>query len=68
MYIGSRSPLRKAKVRKDCRSQLKIPEGKVRGLRWEDNIKMDIKEMGFDGVNVFMWLRIGSSGEILRTR
>jgi hypothetical protein len=42
------------------------PEGK-RSLggprrRWEDNIKMDLREIDIDGAN---WLRIGSSGGIL---
>jgi hypothetical protein len=33
--------------------------------RWEDNIKMDLKEIGIDGRTGFSWLRIGSSGGLL---
>jgi hypothetical protein len=45
------------------------PEGK-RPLggpkrRWEDNIKMDLREIGIDGRTGFGWLRIGSSGGLL---
>jgi hypothetical protein len=42
------------------------PEGNrpLRRLRrrWEDNIKMDLREIGIDGRTGFSWLRIGSSG------
>jgi hypothetical protein len=44
-----------------------IPEGK-RSLgrprrRWVDNIKMDLREIGWDGVDWIglIWLRIGTS-------
>jgi hypothetical protein len=45
------------------------PEGK-RTLgkprrRWEDNIKMDLREIGIDGRTGFDCLRIGSSGGFL---
>jgi hypothetical protein len=30
--------------------------------RWEDNIKMDQKEIGFEKWIVFIWLRIGTGG------
>jgi hypothetical protein len=30
--------------------------------RWEDNIKMDLREIGIEGATGFGWLRIGSSG------
>jgi hypothetical protein len=33
--------------------------------RWEDNIKMDLGEVGIDGRTGFSWLRIGSSGGLL---
>jgi hypothetical protein len=29
--------------------------------RWEDNIKMDLREIGIDGRTGFSWLRIGSN-------
>jgi hypothetical protein len=45
------------------------PEGKRRlggpRLRWEDWIRMDLRETGF-GVRIgFDWLRIGIGGELL---
>jgi hypothetical protein len=39
-----------------------IPLGRPRQRRWEDNIKMDLREIRIDG---FCWLRIGSSGRLL---
>jgi hypothetical protein len=33
--------------------------------RWEDNIKMDLRERGIDGRTGFVWLRIGTSGGLL---
>jgi hypothetical protein len=32
--------------------------------RWEDNIKMDLKDIGIDRRNGFSWLRIGSSSRL----
>jgi hypothetical protein len=32
---------------------------------WEDNIKMDLREIGINGGTGFGWLRIGSSGGLL---
>jgi hypothetical protein len=40
------------------------PEGRLR-LRWEDNIKMDLKEVGWDAWVGLMWLRIGTGGGLL---
>jgi hypothetical protein len=45
------------------------PEGK-RPLerprrRWVDNIKMDLREIGWDGMDRLIWLRIGTSGGLL---
>jgi hypothetical protein len=38
------------------------PEGKrpleIPRLRWEDNIKMDLREIGIDGMN---WIRLGQN-------
>jgi len=45
----------------------KRPLGSSR-RRWEDNIKMDLRETGIDGSmgrTGFGWLRIGSSGGLL---
>jgi hypothetical protein len=39
----------------------KRPLGKPRH-RWVDNIKMDLGEIGWGGVD---WIRIGTSGELL---
>jgi len=38
----------------------KRPHGRPRH-RWEDNIKMDLKEVGY-GCMDWSWLRIGTSG------
>ena len=43
----------------------KSPLGRSR-LRWEDNIKMCIQEVGWGGAwTGLIWLRIGTSGEHL---
>jgi hypothetical protein len=42
----------------------KRPLGRPR-RRWEDNIKMDLREIGIDGRTGFGWLRIGSGGGLL---
>jgi hypothetical protein len=44
----------------------KRPLGRPR-RRWVDNIKMDLREIGWDGVEWFglIWLRIGASGGLL---
>jgi hypothetical protein len=45
------------------------PEGKRQlgrpRCRWEDNIKMDLREIGIVGVAGFGWLGIGSGGGLL---
>jgi hypothetical protein len=35
------------------------------GCRWEDNIKIDLREIGIDGSTGFSWLRIESSSRLL---
>jgi hypothetical protein len=30
--------------------------------RWEDNIKLDLQELGWRAWTVLIWLRIGTSG------
>jgi hypothetical protein len=35
------------------------------GRRWEDNIKMDLGEIGFGDVDGFIWLMIGTGGVLL---
>jgi hypothetical protein len=42
----------------------KRPLGRLR-CRWEDNIKIGLREIGLDGANWISWLRTGSSGELL---
>jgi hypothetical protein len=34
-------------------------------LRWEDNIKMDIREVGWKTPTGSIWLRIGAGGGLL---
>jgi hypothetical protein len=45
------------------------PEGKrplgTPRCRWVDNIKMDLCEIGCGGMDLMIWLRIGTSGGIL---
>ena len=45
------------------------PEGKILlgrpKHRWEDNIKMDLEEVGCGGMGEFIWLRIGTGGGLL---
>jgi hypothetical protein len=34
--------------------------------RWVDNINMDLREIGWDGMDwIFFWLRIATSGGLL---
>jgi hypothetical protein len=44
------------------------PKGKILlgrpRQRWEDNVKMDFREIGINGGIGFGWLRIGSSGDL----
>jgi hypothetical protein len=40
------------------------PLGRPR-RRWEDNIKMDIKEVGWGAWTGLIWLRIGTGGGFL---
>jgi hypothetical protein len=40
------------------------PLGRPR-RRWEDNIKMDLREVGWGNQNGLIWLRIGTDGELL---
>jgi hypothetical protein len=43
------------------RPEGKRPLGRPR-RRWEDNIKMDLRETGIAWANWIQWLRIGFSG------
>jgi hypothetical protein len=40
------------------------PLGRLR-RRWEDNIKMDLREIGFGDVDGFIGLKIGTGGGLL---
>jgi hypothetical protein len=42
----------------------KRPLGRPR-RRWEDGIKMDLRETGWGGWSGFTWLRIGTGGGLL---
>jgi hypothetical protein len=39
----------------------KEPLGRPR-LRWKDNIKMDLREVGWEGMDWSIWLQIGTDG------
>jgi hypothetical protein len=56
-------------MRNACKILVGKPEGK-RPLgrprhRWKGNIKMDLWEIGLEGVNGFNWLRTGTVGRVL---
>jgi hypothetical protein len=53
----NRNPHRISVGKPEEKRQLRRPR-----LRWVDNIKIDIREIGWDGS---MWLRIGTSGGLL---
>jgi hypothetical protein len=43
------------------------PEGKTKGRprrKWVDNIKIDLREVGWDGRD-WIWLRIGTGGGVM---
>jgi hypothetical protein len=40
------------------------PLGRPR-RRWVDNIKMDLRDIGWDILDELIWLRIGTSGGLL---
>jgi hypothetical protein len=42
----------------------KGPHGKPR-RKWEDNIKMDLEELGWRAWTRLMWLRTGTGGGLL---
>jgi hypothetical protein len=44
------------------RPESKRPLGRPR-RRWEDNVKMDLRETGIDGAN---WIRLAQDGVLLR--
>jgi hypothetical protein len=46
------------------RSEGRRPLGRPRRT-WEDNIKMDLREIGFGYVVEFIWLGIGTGGGLL---
>jgi hypothetical protein len=49
------------------RPEGKRPLGRRRRTQ-EDNIKLELREIGIDGRAGFSWLRVGSSGGLLWTR
>jgi hypothetical protein len=55
--------------RNACRILVGKPEGKGPlgrpRRRWVDNIKMDLREVGWDDMDGSIWLRIGTSGGLL---
>jgi hypothetical protein len=57
------------KMRNEYKILVRKPEGKKLlgrpGHRWEDNIKMDLREAGFGGVDWIQLLMIGTGVGIL---
>jgi hypothetical protein len=47
-------------VEKQERKRLRIL--RIPGRRWEDDVKMDLRDIGFTG---FTWLTVGTSRDIL---
>jgi hypothetical protein len=43
------------------RPDRKRPLGRPRS-KWEDNIKIDLQEVGWEALTGLMWLRIGTDG------
>jgi len=43
------------------KSEGKRPLGRTRG-KWEDNIKMSLKELGCEALTALIWFRIGAGG------
>jgi hypothetical protein len=56
-------------MRNEYRILVRKPEGKRSVIRpnsrWEDNIRMDLREIGWECVDRCIWLRIGTSGGLL---
>jgi hypothetical protein len=52
-----------------CKILVGTPEGettlRIPRRKWEDNIKMDLREIGWCGMDWINWLRIGTSGGLL---
>jgi hypothetical protein len=46
------------------RREIRLPLGRPR-RRWEDNIKMDLQEVGWAAWTGLSWLRIGTGGGLL---
>jgi hypothetical protein len=44
--------------------RLRRPLGKPK-RRWEDNVKMDLREVGWGAWTALIWLRIGTGGGLL---
>ena len=63
MYSGDESCIQGLAGRSEGKRQL----GRTR-CRWEDNIKMDLQEVGWETRTGFIWLRIGTGGGLLRTQ
>jgi hypothetical protein len=66
LYILNRNVARMAEKRNAYRILVGNTEGK-RPLgrptrRWVDNIKIDLRDIGWDGIDGSIWFRIGTSG------
>jgi hypothetical protein len=55
-----------------CRALVGKPEGRIPlerpRRRWKDNIKMDLREVGWAEQTGLIWLRIGTGGGLLCIR
>jgi hypothetical protein len=49
------------------KSEGKRPLGRTR-RRWVGNIEIDLREIGLDGMDWLIWIRVGTSGGLLWTR
>jgi hypothetical protein len=63
-HMGEKRTAYRIMVRKP---EGKRPLGRTRH-RWEDNIKMDLRETGWGGMDLIDLDRIGTSGELLLIR
>jgi hypothetical protein len=59
--VGEERKVYKVLVGKPERTR---PHGRPR-RRWEDGIRMDLREIGWGGCSGFDWLRIGTDGGLL---
>jgi hypothetical protein len=56
-------------MRNACKIMVRISEGKRPVRRpthgWDVNIRMDLREIEWEGMDLYIWLRIETSGGLL---